>query len=97
MLRKDRFLALSGLLGARLGTAWAVAAVLFGRYLGRPGSAVVDEVEEVGLPAAEAGLGRAAAAAGGVAGRQLPWLTVVAVAAVVLAVAVGLVASGGRP
>jgi hypothetical protein len=32
-----------------------------------------------------------------VAGRQLPWLTVVALAAVVLAVVVGVAATGGRP
>ncbi|MDQ6920761.1 MAG: hypothetical protein M3170_04095 [Candidatus Dormibacteraeota bacterium] len=97
MLRKDRSLALAGVLGARLGTAWAIAAVLVGRYLERPGSAAVDEVEGVALPAAESGLGRAAGAAGALAGRQLPWLTVVALAAVVLAVVLGVAASGGRP
>jgi NADH:ubiquinone oxidoreductase subunit 5 (subunit L)/multisubunit Na+/H+ antiporter MnhA subunit len=97
VLRKNRSLALAGVLGARLGTAWAIAAVLVGRYVARPGSAAVDEVEGIALPAAESGLGRAAAAAGGVAGRQLPWLTVVALAAVVLAVVVGVAATGGRP
>jgi hypothetical protein len=96
VLRKDRSLAISGLLGARLGTAWAVSAVLIGRYVARPGFGVVDEVEGVGLPAVEAGLGRAAAGAGSAAGRQLPWLTVVAFGAVVLAVVVALAATGGR-
>jgi NADH:ubiquinone oxidoreductase subunit 5 (subunit L)/multisubunit Na+/H+ antiporter MnhA subunit len=96
VLRKDRALALSGLLGARLGTAWAVSAVLIGRYVARPGLGAVDEVEGVGLPAVEAGLGRAAAGAGSAAGRQLPWLTVVAFGAVVLAVVVALAATGGR-
>lgn len=96
VLRKDRSLALAGVLGARLGTAWAIAAVLSGRYLERPGAAAVDEVEDVALPAAESGLGRAAAAAGGLAGRQLPLLAVVGLGAVILAVVVGVAASGGR-
>jgi multicomponent Na+:H+ antiporter subunit D len=95
--RKDRSLALTGVLGNRVGTIWAVASVLAGRYLTRPGSGVLDGVEDVGIPATEAGLGRAAAAAGGAAGRQLPWLTVVAFGAVVVAVVVGLVAAGPRP
>jgi hypothetical protein len=75
---------------------WAVATVLSGRFLGRPGGVALDEVEDVGIPAVEAGVGRAAAATGGAAGRQMPWLTVVALAAVVLAVVVGLVAAGPR-
>jgi NADH-quinone oxidoreductase subunit L len=94
--RKDRALALAGVLGNRLGTMWAVATVLSGRFLGRPGGVALDEVEDVGIPAVEAGVGRAAAATGGAAGRQMPWLTVVALAAVVLAVVVGLVAAGPR-
>jgi hypothetical protein len=96
VLRKDRSLALAGWAGGRVGTTWAIASVLLSRYVGRPGLAVVDGVEDVGLPSAEAGLGRAAAAAGGVAGRQLPWITVVAVGAVLLAVVFGLVATGAK-
>jgi NADH:ubiquinone oxidoreductase subunit 5 (subunit L)/multisubunit Na+/H+ antiporter MnhA subunit len=94
---KDRSLAFSGLLGARLGTAWAISGVLLGRYAARPGLGIVNGVEGVGLPAAEGGVGRAAAAAGGVAGRPLPWLTLVAVGAVVLALVIGLVSTGVKP
>jgi hypothetical protein len=94
--RKDRWLASSGRLGAGLGTAWAIGGGLLGRYVARPGLGVVNGVEGVGLPAAEGGLGRAAAAAGGVAGRPLPWLTLVLVGAVVLVVVFGLVSTGAR-
>jgi NADH:ubiquinone oxidoreductase subunit 5 (subunit L)/multisubunit Na+/H+ antiporter MnhA subunit len=94
--RKDGSLAFSGRLGARLGTAWAIGGGLLGRYVARPGLGVVNGVEGVGLPAAEGGLGRAAAAAGGVAGRPLPWLALVAVGAVVLVVVFGLVSTGAK-
>ena len=66
------------------------------RFFSRPGLRIVTGVERVGLPAAETGLGRAAMAAGGLAGRPLPWLMIVVVAAVVLAVGFGLVSPGVR-
>lgn len=93
---KDRTLALAALVGQRVGDAWAVAGLLYQRFLSRPALQIVGGVEGVALPAAESGLGRAAAAAGGLAGRSLPWLAVVAVAAVVLAVAFGLASPGVR-
>src|SRR5919199_1936485 len=94
--RKDRALALGALLGRRVGEAWAVGGLLYVRFLSRPGLRIVSEVEGVGLPSAESGLGRAAAAAGSVAGRSLPWLAVLAVGAVLLAVAFGLGSPGVR-
>jgi NADH:ubiquinone oxidoreductase subunit 5 (subunit L)/multisubunit Na+/H+ antiporter MnhA subunit len=96
-LRKDRSLAVAGLLGSRLGTGWATAEAILARYVWRPSLGVVNGVEGIGLPAAERGAGRAASAAGRIAGRPLPWITVAAVAAVVLAVVVGVVTAGGRP
>ncbi|HEY4868263.1 MAG TPA: proton-conducting transporter membrane subunit [Candidatus Dormibacteraeota bacterium] len=96
-LRKDRSLAVAGRLGSRLGTGWATAEAILARYVWRPGLGVVNGVEGIGLPAAERGAGRAASAAGRIAGRPLPWITVAAVAAVVLAVVVGVVTAGGRP
>jgi hypothetical protein len=96
-LRKDRSLAVAGLLGSRLGTGWATAEAILARYVWRPGLGVVNGVEGIGLPATERAAGRAASAAGRIAGRPLPWITVAAVAAVVLAVVVGVVTAGGRP
>jgi hypothetical protein len=95
-LRKDRSLALAGLLGARLGAAWATCEAIATRFLARPGLAVVNGVEGVGLPAVEAGAGRAASSVGRLAGRPLPWIAVALVAAVGLAVIVGVVATGGH-
>jgi hypothetical protein len=96
VFRKDRSLALAGLLGARLGTAWAVSDAVLGRFLGRPGSRAIDGVEGRGLPAAEAALGRAVAGTGALAGRPLPWLALAAAGAVALAVVFGLIGSGAR-
>jgi hypothetical protein len=95
-LRKDSSLAAAGLLGARLGTLWTTGEAFAARFLARPGLAIVNGVEGVGLPAIEAGAGRAAASVGRVAGRPLPWIAVAVVAAVGLAVIVGLVATGGH-
>jgi NADH:ubiquinone oxidoreductase subunit 5 (subunit L)/multisubunit Na+/H+ antiporter MnhA subunit len=95
-LRKDSSLALAGLLGARLGTAWTTGEAIAARFLARPGLAIVNGVEGVGLPAVEGGAGRAAASAGRLAGRPLPWIAVAMVAAVGLALIVGLVATGGH-
>jgi NADH:ubiquinone oxidoreductase subunit 5 (subunit L)/multisubunit Na+/H+ antiporter MnhA subunit len=95
-LRKDRSLALAGLLGARLRRARRIGEALAGRFLARPGLAIVNGVEGVGLPAVEAGAGRAAASVGRLVGRPLPWIAVAVVAAVGLALIVGLVATGGH-
>jgi hypothetical protein len=95
-LRKDRSLAVAAFLGSRLGTGWATAEAILARFVWRPGLGVVNGVEGIGLPAAERAAGRAASAAGRIAGRPLPWITVAAVAAVVLAVVVGVATAGGR-
>lgn len=92
--RKDAALELAARLGERLATAWAIVGRLYVRFLSRPGLRIVTEVEGVGLPAAESRLGRAASTAGFIAGRTLPWLPVLAVAAVLLAVVFGLASPG---
>jgi hypothetical protein len=95
--RKDQGMDVSARLGDRFGVAWAQAGALYDRFFGRPGGQIVGAVEDVGVPAVETGVGRALSGAGGWAGlaeRGLPWVPTVLGAAVVLAVAFGLLSRG---
>lgn len=95
--RKDDGLRISALLGDFLGTLWDQAGGLYRRFFARPGQQIVHGVEDVGLPAAESGVGHALTGAGGLAGsaeRGLPWLPAMLGLAVVLAAAFALMAQG---
>ena len=95
--RKDQGLLAGARLGDLAGALWEQVGGLYDRLVARPGYQVVRGVEDVGLPAAELGVGRAFTAAGGLAGsaeRSLPWLPTVLALAVVLAAAFALVGQG---
>jgi len=95
--RKDQGLLVGTTLGDLAGSLWERAARLYDSLVARPANQLTREVEEVGLPAAEAGVGRAFATAGALAGsaeRRLPWLPSVLILAVVLAAAFALVGQG---
>ena len=95
--RKDDGLRISALLGDFLGTLWDQAGGLYGRFLARPGQQIVHGVEDVGLPAAESGVGHALTGTGGLAGsveRGLPWLPAMLGLGVVLAAAFALMTQG---
>jgi NADH:ubiquinone oxidoreductase subunit 5 (subunit L)/multisubunit Na+/H+ antiporter MnhA subunit len=93
--QRDAGLELGARLGERLGAIWDLAGSAFDGLLSRPGQRAVDVVEDVGLPAVEQGVGRALAGSGWLAGRRLPWVPAVLGAAIVLAVAFGLLSSQG--
>lgn len=95
--RKDQGLLLSTRLGEGAGALWEQVGGLYDRLIARPGHQVAHGVEDVGVPAVEAGVGRAFTAAGGLAGsaeRSLPWLPTVLALAVVLAAAFALMGQG---
>jgi NADH:ubiquinone oxidoreductase subunit 5 (subunit L)/multisubunit Na+/H+ antiporter MnhA subunit len=96
-VRKDQSLEMGAMFGDLTGALWEQAAGLYQRLIDRPGQQVVRGVEDVAVPTAEAGVGRAFSAAGGLAGsaeRGLPWVPTVLALAVVLAAAFALVGEG---
>jgi NADH-quinone oxidoreductase subunit L len=100
MLRKDAALGVCSRLGERFGVVWEQAGSLYDRFFARPGGTIVSAVEDVGVSAVESGVGRALTNAGGLTGRverSLPWVPTLLGAAVILAVAFGLLAQGLRP
>jgi len=95
--RKDQGLLVGTTLGDLAGALREQVNALYDRLVARPGNQLARGVEDVGLPAAEAGVGLAFTAAGGLAGsaeRGLPWLPTVLALAVVLAAAFALVGQG---
>jgi formate hydrogenlyase subunit 3/multisubunit Na+/H+ antiporter MnhD subunit len=74
--------------------AWGTAGALYARFVSRPGLQIVHEVDEVAVPAAESGVGRALASVGVLAGRSLPWVVALVALASLLAVAFGLLSPG---
>lgn len=97
--RRDLALAAGATLGERLGALWEASGGLYDRFLARPGRQIVHGVEDVGVSAAEAEVGRALARTGGLAGlveRGLPLVPTVLAVAVVLALVFGLLSEGLR-
>jgi len=95
--RKDQGLLVGATLGDLAGALWQRVSGLYDRLVARPGNQLARGVEGVGLPAAEAGVGRAFTAAGGLAEsaeRGLPWLPTVLALAVVLSAAFALMGQG---
>jgi len=95
--RKDQGLLVGTTLGDLAGALREQVNALYDRLVARPGNQLARGVEDVGLPAAEAGVGRAFTAAGGLAEsaeRGLPWLPTVLALAVVLAAAFALMGQG---
>jgi formate hydrogenlyase subunit 3/multisubunit Na+/H+ antiporter MnhD subunit len=90
--RKDSSLELGARLGEAVGALWERAAVLYDRFVARPGQRAVVGVEEGGLTGLESGLGGGVARAGSLVriAERAPWVPTVLGLAVVLAVAFGL-------
>jgi NADH:ubiquinone oxidoreductase subunit 5 (subunit L)/multisubunit Na+/H+ antiporter MnhA subunit len=94
---KDQGLELGARLGEWFRILWRLTGGLYDRFFARPGQRIVHAVEDVGVTAAESGVGRGLTRAGtmvGLAERSLPWVPTVLGLAVVLAVAFGLLSQG---
>jgi NADH:ubiquinone oxidoreductase subunit 5 (subunit L)/multisubunit Na+/H+ antiporter MnhA subunit len=96
-LRKDEALELSARLGDLLGALWELAGLQYERFFARPGGQVVHAVEDVGVPSAESGVGRAMTGSGRLADlatRGVPLVPAVLGGALLLVVAFGLLSQG---
>lgn len=95
--RKDQSLAAANRSGELLGAVWERAGDLYDRLIGRPGRRAVRALNDVGLPAAETGVGEAFTVAGGLAEpaeRGRSWLPATLAVAVALVTAFALIGQG---
>jgi NADH:ubiquinone oxidoreductase subunit 5 (subunit L)/multisubunit Na+/H+ antiporter MnhA subunit len=93
-LQRDRLLGFSARVAAELHRGRSVGLALLRRFVGQPGTGLIEEIEEQGVGGAESGLARALRRAGRLGLERLPGLPVLLALGVLGVVALVVIAPG---